>query len=75
MAGKNISWRPVISKRLKAIGYDGANQILYAQFPNGRIAIYQGVSPKTYSSLLRAKSIGTYFNKHIGSVLAYDYLR
>lgn len=54
---------PVKSSMLKAVGYDGA--VLEAQFANGDIYRYEGITQAQFDALLGAESVGAHFNKVI----------
>lgn len=57
--------RPVDSSVIAAIGYDESSAILEVVFHTGRTYHYFRVPPAEHEKLLRAKSIGEYFNRRI----------
>ena len=57
--------RPVDSSVIAAIGYDESSAILEIVFHTGRTYHYFRVPPAAHAKLLRAKSIGGYFNRRI----------
>ena len=54
---------PVSSKNIASIGYEDG--ILEIEFNSGGIYQYDGVPKEVYSSLIDAKSIGSYFHHNI----------
>jgi len=57
--------QPVSSSLVESLGYDPEREILEVELENGRVYQYQDVPESTYSGLLKADSIGRYFNRHI----------
>lgn len=55
----------VDSSVIVAIGYDDGSKILEVVFRTGRTYRYFRVPPSAFQALLKAKSIGGYFNKEI----------
>jgi KTSC domain len=55
----------VNSSVLAQMGYDAPRAVLQVMFHAGGIYQYFGVPQNTYWDLLRAESIGGYFNRHI----------
>lgn len=55
----------VESTSLQAVGYDEATRVLYVQFRAGGIYAYQAVPASIYNDLLRAPSVGRFFNEMI----------
>lgn len=56
-----IEMKPVVSTRVKALGYDAETQTLRAEFPNGRRCDYEGVPPEVYAEMEKSTSIGAAF--------------
>lgn len=57
----NIILKPVESSNIKAIGWDGENQILVVQFNSGTYQ-YPNVPKEVYEAFLAADSIGKHFH-------------
>lgn len=55
----------VDSSVILAVGYDDGASILEVVFRTGRTYRYFRVPAKAYVELMRAKSIGAYFNREI----------
>jgi hypothetical protein len=55
---------PVRSSVIAAVGHDGG-RTLTVQFLNGEIHKYVGVTPATHQQLLGARSVGSFFARHI----------
>ena len=53
----------VNSSAIRAVGYDGYT--LTVEFHTGRIYDHPGVPYSVYAGLMRASSIGAYYNRHI----------
>jgi hypothetical protein len=61
---------PVDSSSIRAIGYDPAHRVLYVEFFDGDVYSYEGVEELIHRRLVRADSIGGFFNREIRN--AYD---
>lgn len=48
---------------LRSIGHEG--DVLEAEYTNGKVYRYEGISAAQYGELLAADSVGGHFNKHI----------
>ena len=57
--------KPVFSSMIASVGYAARTKTLEIEFLSGRIYQYFGVDKDTYDALLRAPSLGTYFNECI----------
>ena len=55
----------VESSVLLSVGYDEPRRVLKVRFRNGRVYYYLAVSPAEYRALLKAPSMGKYFNEVI----------
>lgn len=55
----------VASKSIASVGYDAAAAILEVEFHNGRLYQYFEVPPRVHEELMKADSIGAYFNANI----------
>jgi hypothetical protein len=57
---------PVSSKILKTIGYDPTRLMLEVKFRiTGKVYAFFDITKEEFLRLIRAKSIGNYFNTHI----------
>jgi hypothetical protein len=63
----------VVSRNVRAIGYESAADVLVVTFRSGGTYRYLGVSPATFRSLLEAKSKGHFLNTEIKD--RYPYAR
>lgn len=65
--GTAIPLVPVVSQKLKAIGYDAEHERLVAQFQYGKESVYEyfEVDEMMYEGLVEAESKGSYFGKNI----------
>lgn len=57
--------KAVGSTSLRSVGYDPRSRILEVEFRNGSVYQYAEVSAERHRRLLRAESLGAYFNRHI----------
>ncbi|HEV7922074.1 MAG TPA: KTSC domain-containing protein [Thermoanaerobaculia bacterium] len=55
----------VSSSVIASLGYDGAARVLEVEFHTGRVYQYFLVPRALYENLLRAESIGSYFNHEV----------
>lgn len=60
-----MKWKLVESSAISAIAYDRKTRVLQIRFQHGGYYTYQGIGYHRYSKLLRAESIGKYFNEAI----------
>ena len=56
---------PIESSMLKSVGYDEGVNTLEVEFTNGALYAYSDIPKEKYEKLLKAKSKGAYFSKHI----------
>jgi KTSC domain-containing protein len=56
---------PIASTVITSLGYDPFTNMLEVEFRSGRIYQYLRVPPAVHAALLRAESIGSYFNRRI----------
>lgn len=61
----------VESSAVSFIHYDEVAAELHVQFSTGRAYVYYGVPRRIYDGLMRAPSIGVYFNTHIRNRYRY----
>ena len=57
--------KPVSSSMIASVGYAAKKRVLEVEFLSGRIYQYFDVERDTYDALLRAPSLGTFFNAYI----------
>jgi hypothetical protein len=57
--------KPVSSSVIASVGYAARKRVLEIEFLSGRIYQYFDVERATYDALLKAPSMGTFFNAHI----------
>ena len=68
-----ITMKSVNSTSLARVGYDANYSILKVQFKNsGEYYIYYDVPQSTYTALLNAESIGSYFYYNIRTSYEYE---
>ena len=67
--------RSVDSSVLRAVGYDADHQILEVEFGNGRVYRYLRVPELVYRRLMKAPSIGGYYNAEIRDHYASERIR
>jgi KTSC domain len=63
--------KPVSSSMIASVGYAARSKLLEIEFLSGRIYQYFDVDRDTYEALLRAPSLGTFFNEHIKDEYAF----
>lgn len=55
----------VKSSSLLSVGYDPGSRLLEVEFGSGAVYQYADVPPERHRNLLRAASLGRYFNRYI----------
>ena len=63
----------VESSNIASVGYDQLDSILEIEFNSGAIYQYENVPIRVYDVMMKADSVGKYFNAHIKS--KYNYRR
>ena len=63
----------VESSNIASVGYDQLDGILEIEFNSGAIYQYEKVPIRVYDVMMKADSVGKYFNTHIKS--KYNYRR
>ena len=63
---------PVSSSNVESIGYDPETQILHVKFIGGSLYQYLNVPQIEYDQLINAPSIGSYLNRNIKGLYAYQ---
>ena len=58
-----IQLTPVKSSNISKLGWNDG--VLHVEFSNGGLFSYSGVTSQMYEELMKAKSIGSHFGKHI----------
>jgi len=61
----NVTMQVVSSSKIKAIGYDEKEMILYIEFPTGSTYRYFAVEPDVFESFQKAESKGKFFGAYI----------
>ncbi|PIR86968.1 MAG: KTSC domain-containing protein [Candidatus Harrisonbacteria bacterium CG10_big_fil_rev_8_21_14_0_10_49_15] len=57
--------KDVKSSDIRSIGYDESLQILEVEFKRGSVYQYVNVPKHVYAALMKAPSVGSYFNTQI----------
>lgn len=65
----------VSSSNLHSIGYDKQNKLVYVQFHNSSLYVYQGVPESEFENLLRASSCGRYLHQKFINVYPYKRIK
>lgn len=60
-----MDMKKVSAGKLRAIGHDAAARVLRAEFDDGKINEYPGVSVETFRRLASSGSIWSFFRDHI----------
>jgi hypothetical protein len=55
----------VNSSVIRTLGYDPQTSVMEVEFRTGRVYHYSAIPAAVYDDLLRANSIGEYFNREI----------
>ena len=63
--------QPVDSSNIRSVGYDDTIQVLEIEFHHGGAYRYLGVPPHMHQALMRAESMGTYFNQNIKPLYSF----
>jgi hypothetical protein len=63
----------VESSAISELGYDVEQSVLYVEFKTGALYKYLGVPEAVYTSLMRASSIGSFFDREVRKK-SYRYL-
>jgi hypothetical protein len=64
---------PLKSSNIKAVGHDKKEKVLEVAFHSGSEYMYKDVPRSLYDRLLKAKSPGKFFNKHIKKNKPFEY--
>ncbi len=65
----------VESKDIAIVGYDKQKSLLEIVFRQGGVYHYSGVPADVHESLMKASSIGTYFNRNIKEAYKYTKIK
>lgn len=60
------------SKLIQSVSYAEKIFLLGVKFKSGEVYYYAYVDKKTFLALIRAKSVGAYFNRHIRNVYPFE---
>ena len=60
-----MAYIEVKSSTLAAIKYDAEESVLCVRFRSGDEYEYQGVPESVYQGILKARSVGKYFDQHV----------
>ena len=63
--------KPVSSSMIASVGYAARTKTLEIEFLSGRVYQYLHVDRETHDALLKAPSLGTFFNAHIKDEYAF----
>jgi len=55
----------LVSTNLGTVAYNPSRKTMHVEFAKGGLYRYSGVSPETYAGVLKAKSHGKHFHKHV----------
>ena len=55
----------VESSNIRSVGHDPATNTLEVEFKTGAVHRYAGVPPDLADRLVRAESVGRFFNQHV----------
>lgn len=58
-------WYKVRSSNVDELSYDSKRKLMSVKFRNGRLYVVYGVSPTQWQNILRVKSKGKWYWKHI----------
>jgi hypothetical protein len=65
--------QPVHSSAIRSVGYDTGKQVLEVEFvETGHVYRYTGVPPRVYKALMKAASIGKYYNQYVKDRFSYE---
>ena len=73
LAKQSSADHPVTSSNIKAVGHDKKERVLDVAFHSGSEYTYKNVPRSLYDRLLKAKSPGKFFNKHIKKDKPFEY--
>lgn len=62
MSENNVEMVAVSSSNIAAIGHNAEQARLHVQFNSGATWVYLGVERETYEQMLKAESVGKFFN-------------
>jgi hypothetical protein len=60
-----MEFTKVDSSQLEAVAYDAENKVLQVEFKGGSIYEYENVESSIHEELMKAESIGRFFNQNI----------
>ncbi|HEY0139849.1 MAG TPA: KTSC domain-containing protein [Thermoanaerobaculia bacterium] len=65
LLGRDMRRVPVDSSVIATVGYSPKSKLLEVEFQTGFVYQYYEVPKRVYDALMRAKSVGSYFNRFI----------
>ncbi len=63
---------PVSSSNIASVGYDAGTSTLQIEFNNGTIYDYYDVPEHTYTDLIDASSVGSFFHANIRNTYSFQ---
>ncbi len=66
---------PVTSTTLRSVGYNEKDKILQLEFTSGEVYEYDKVPISTYKKLMKAGSLGRFFNDEIKDIYTFCQLK
>ena len=63
---------PVSSSNIAAVGYESATETLEVEFLSGVVYEYKNVPDVVHEQFVNASSLGSFFNREIRKVYAYE---
>lgn len=63
---------PVSSSNIAAVGYESETETLEVEFLSGAVYEYKNVPDAVYDQFINASSLGSFFNREISKVYAYE---
>lgn len=62
---ERLSWTSVVSSNIARVAHMSASRVLYVEFTSGQVYRYRDVSPDLVDELLKAPSVGSFFNRRV----------
>jgi len=63
--------KPVSSSNIAKVGFKPEEKELYVEFNSKTVYKYEGVSQEKHDEMVKADSVGCYFNKHVKKFYPY----
>lgn len=64
----------VVSPLVASVGYDSHAKLLEIGFVTGTAYRYSGVSRHVFEEIVKAESVGSYFNAHVLGAYPYEWI-